>query len=133
MSTPKVVDKYGVPWAEAHDEPLVKLTQRLSIEEVQKSYFPLFTVTQIKEIASEARTRIQKTSLVKKQVTADADSDEDVVIDKGFERRRGGEPAWQGKTTAWEHRGKPGIGWLPVEERPDMGTFVREHGKLPYA
>ena len=133
MSTSKFVDKYGVPWAEAHDEPLLKLTHRLSIEEVQKSYFPLFTVTQIREIASQARIKLQKTSLVKKQVAADLDSDEDVVIDKGFERRRGGEPAWQGKTTARENRGKPGIGWLPVEERPDMETFVREHGKLPYA
>ena len=133
MSTPKIVDKYGVLWAKAHDEPLLKLMQRLSIEEVQKTYFPFFTVTQIREIASKARTRLQKTNLVQKQVTTGPDSDEDEVIDKSFEPRRGGEPAWQGKTTAWEHRGKPGIGWLPVEERPDMETFVREHGKLPYA
>ncbi|KAF2623464.1 hypothetical protein BU25DRAFT_179519 [Macroventuria anomochaeta] len=55
---------------------------------------------------------------------ADAESDTDIVTDNAFAKRRGDKPAWEGATTPWEHKSKPGIGWLPVEDRPDMDAFL---------
>ncbi|KAF2129991.1 hypothetical protein P153DRAFT_289709 [Dothidotthia symphoricarpi CBS 119687] len=42
------------------------------------------------------------------------DSDVDSIADQHFAKRRGGRPAWEGTTTEWEHRSKPGIGWQPA-------------------
>jgi hypothetical protein len=53
------------------------------------------------------------------------DSDADSVVDKHFAERRGGRPAWEGITTAWEHRSKPNIGWLPVPARPAKDAVLR--------
>jgi hypothetical protein len=54
-----------------------------------------------------------------------SDSDANSVNDALFEKRRGGKPIWQGKTTDWTSRSKPGVGWLPVRDRPDMDGFLR--------
>ncbi|KAF3047242.1 hypothetical protein E8E11_008404 [Didymella keratinophila] len=58
------------------------------------------------------------------ELEADADSDTDVVSDNAFTRRRGGKAAWEGTTTEWQSKSKPGIGWLPVDNRPDMDAFL---------
>ncbi|KAF3047439.1 hypothetical protein E8E12_006504 [Didymella heteroderae] len=58
------------------------------------------------------------------EADADAGSDPDVVSDDAFAKRRGGKAAWEGTTTEWESRSKPGIGWLPVDNRPDMDAFL---------
>ena len=52
-------------------------------------------------------------------------SDSSSVVQEHFAMRRGGRPAWEGTTTEWQHRSKPGIGWLPVHDRPDMDAFLR--------
>jgi hypothetical protein len=52
-------------------------------------------------------------------------SDSDSVVEDHFAQRRGERPVWEGTTTAWQHRSKPNIGWLPVADRPDMDAFLR--------
>lgn len=93
-------------------------------------------MAQLEQIAPQARIRHQAsqyTSLVEKRpsssVIDDPGSHNDQVIDASFGRRRGGKLVWEGTMTKWQHRGKPGIGWLPVKERPDMEAFLREQGK----
>ncbi|KAL1602862.1 squalene synthetase-like protein [Paraconiothyrium brasiliense] len=51
-------------------------------------------------------------------------SDTNSVVDSHFEKRRGGRARWEGKPTEWVSRSKPGIGWLPVKDRPKMDDFV---------
>ncbi|OAL45968.1 hypothetical protein IQ07DRAFT_590759 [Pyrenochaeta sp. DS3sAY3a] len=58
----------------------------------------------------------------------DVDSDTDGVVQELFEKRRGGKPAWEGATTPWEHRSKPGIGWQPTDGRPSSNHHV--HGNV---
>ncbi|CAO2656199.1 Nn.00g050020.m01.CDS01 [Neocucurbitaria sp. VM-36] len=55
----------------------------------------------------------------------DIESDTDSVVQDHFVKRRGGRPAWEGTTTEWQHRSKPGIGWLHGHGRPDMDAFLR--------
>ncbi|KAH7085553.1 hypothetical protein BKA63DRAFT_459137 [Paraphoma chrysanthemicola] len=69
----------------------------------------------------ELSIRINKAT----RATEGVDSDADSVIQDQFSRRRGDRPAWEGTTTAWEHRSKPNIGWLPVHDRPNMEAFLR--------
>ncbi|KAH7095206.1 hypothetical protein FB567DRAFT_511980 [Paraphoma chrysanthemicola] len=52
------------------------------------------------------------------------DSDADSVVQDQSSRRRGDRPAWEGTTTAWEHRSKPDIGWLPVDDPPNMEALL---------
>ncbi|KAF2278376.1 uncharacterized protein EI97DRAFT_251630 [Westerdykella ornata] len=59
------------------------------------------------------------------QEEADSDSDAESVVRDGFEKRLGGKSPWMINTTPWESRSKPGIGWLPVDDRPGMESFVR--------
>jgi hypothetical protein len=128
------VDTDGTPWLTTRDKWLVTLSQQNTIEEIQARHFPTFTTTQLREILLQARVRLkepQSTNTTQRKEASthnsDSNSDGDEVVDDGFAVRRKGEPTWQGTTTPWEHRGKPGIGWLPVEERPDMETFLREN------
>lgn len=55
----------------------------------------------------------------------DTDSDGDSVINDLFDKRLGGKSVWDNNTTPWVSRSKPGIGWLPPHERPDMDAFFR--------
>lgn len=55
---------------------------------------------------------------------SDVDSDANSIVDSSFLKRRGGKPRWAGKQTDWVSRSKPGIGWLPVNARPEMDAFV---------
>ncbi|KAF2121719.1 hypothetical protein BDV96DRAFT_482547 [Lophiotrema nucula] len=52
-------------------------------------------------------------------------SDGESVVDDGFTKRLGGQSKWMTNTTPWVHRSKPGIGWLPPRDRPDMNAFLR--------
>jgi hypothetical protein len=126
------------PWAESDDNQLLQLARGLPIEEIQKSYFPAFSAAQLKEITAQAQIRL-RTRMINAQVfqpggaagnNDDADA-EDEVIDTGFALRRAGRPAWEGTTSKWESKSKPGIGWLPEDERPDMEEFLRTNGKPP--
>jgi hypothetical protein len=62
---------------------------------------------------------------VHQHVNQDVVSDADDVVQTQFEKRRGGRPAWEGTTTEWQHRSKPGVGWLPDGARPDMNAYPR--------
>ncbi|KAF2788744.1 hypothetical protein K505DRAFT_254785 [Melanomma pulvis-pyrius CBS 109.77] len=61
---------------------------------------------------------------------SDPDSDTDSVVQDHFNRRLGGKSVWETNTPEWVHRSKPGIGWLPVSERPPMETFLQDQVKL---
>ncbi|KAF1920421.1 hypothetical protein BDU57DRAFT_487146 [Ampelomyces quisqualis] len=74
-----------------------------------------------KRVPVQLDVRVEATSAV----APDDDSNADGVIGDDFAKRRGGKPAWEGITTAWKHRSKPNIGWLPVAARPDMEDFLR--------
>jgi hypothetical protein len=52
------------------------------------------------------------------------DEDEDGVLGEIFVKRLGGTSKWMSGTTPWQSRSKPGIGWLPFEERPDMEALM---------
>ena len=56
---------------------------------------------------------------------SDVESDTNSVVMTQFDKRRGGRPIWEGTVTPWTSRSKPGIGWLPVEDRPDMKAFAK--------
>ncbi|KAF2011807.1 hypothetical protein BU24DRAFT_289563 [Aaosphaeria arxii CBS 175.79] len=58
------------------------------------------------------------------KVMSDPDPDEDSVVQTYFNQRLGGQSKWMVGTTPWESRSKPGIGWLPVSDRPEMATFL---------
>ncbi|CAN9125282.1 unnamed protein product [Alternaria alternata] len=62
------------------------------------------------------------------RLEAEVGSDADDVDQDQFARRRGGRPAWEGKTTEWQHRSKPNVGWLPDADRPDMNDYL--HGEV---
>jgi hypothetical protein len=49
---------------------------------------------------------------------SDLVSDEDNVVADGFRKRLNGKSRWETNTTMWVSRSKPGIGWLPVNQRP---------------
>jgi hypothetical protein len=69
----------------------------------------------------ELSIRINATSEVEQEI----DSDTNELVQDIFAKRRGGRPAWEGKTTEWQHRSKPGVGWLPGPQRPDMDAYLR--------
>jgi hypothetical protein len=127
------IDKKGNLWNSAHNNQLVQLATHLSIEALQTTHFPSFTPTQLRQILAHAQaspaTSHQIRSMNQKEAAKDLDdpnSESDEVVDAGFAKRRGNQPAWQGTTTAWASKGKPGLGWLPVDEGPDMETFLRD-------
>ncbi|KAJ4365749.1 squalene synthetase-like protein [Neocucurbitaria cava] len=69
----------------------------------------------------ELSIRVKPTAPPEQGVGSDTDS----VVQDHFVERRGGKPVWEGTTTEWQHRSKPGIGWLPGDDRPDMDAFLR--------
>jgi hypothetical protein len=79
------------------------------------------SVTEETRASVELSIRVRATPIPSEEIDSDADS----VIQDQFARRRGSRPAWEGTTTAWKHRSKPNIGWLPVRDRPDMESFLR--------
>ncbi|KAF2444169.1 hypothetical protein P171DRAFT_432238 [Karstenula rhodostoma CBS 690.94] len=78
--------------------------------------------------AVTAAETIDSTDTLPSHGRSDVDSDTNSVVDSHFEKRRGGRARWEGKATEWVSRSKPGIGWLPVDRRPDMDAFVK--GKI---
>ncbi|KAL5387034.1 hypothetical protein PMIN04_011504 [Paraphaeosphaeria minitans] len=71
--------------------------------------------------ADAAAETIDSTNILPSQAQSDTANG---VIDSHFEKRRGGRARWEGKSAEWVSRSKPGIGWLPSNERPDMDAFV---------
>jgi hypothetical protein len=63
-------------------------------------------------------------SSVKSELQEDTETDN--IVQDFFAKRRGDKPEWEGTTTPWVHRSKPGVGWLPVSDRPDMDAFLDE-------
>lgn len=76
-------------------------------------------------LADVAAETIDSTDILPSHDQSDMDSDTNSVVDSHFEKRRGGRARWEGKSAEWVSRSKPGIGWLPVNERPDMDAFVK--------
>lgn len=72
-------------------------------------------------VSVELSIRGNATSQLEVEVGSDADN----VDQDQFAKRRGGRPAWEGKTTEWQHRSKPNVGWLPGDARPDMDAYLR--------
>jgi hypothetical protein len=70
----------------------------------------------------ELSIRVKATSQVEQEQEVDSDTNE--MVQDHFAKRRGGKPVWEGKTTEWQHRSKPGIGWLPAPQRPDMDAYL---------
>ncbi|KAH7138348.1 hypothetical protein B0J11DRAFT_500574 [Dendryphion nanum] len=52
------------------------------------------------------------------------ESDGESIDQQLFAERLKGESKWTLGTTPWVSRSKPGIGWLPVSDRPDMNAFL---------
>jgi hypothetical protein len=131
LSQPLPIDKNGQPWDPSENSHLRFLSrQKFSIEYIQTNHYPTFTIAQLTELIAHAQAAKVTTNAVldaleSEKAAKKADCDEGEVIDTGFAQRRGNLPAWQGTTTKWESRGKPGIGWTPVNERLDMGTFLK--------
>lgn len=90
-----------------------------------KPQIPYVLMEPKEQISTELSIRVKATVEPNDERESDADS----VVQVQFAKRRGGRPAWEGTTTAWEHRSKPNIGWLPVQDRPDMHTFLRDDVK----
>ncbi|KAH6637528.1 hypothetical protein C7974DRAFT_331861 [Boeremia exigua] len=99
----QVAESASVPVENVHVRPKVKVNIRVKEQQTTRSSAP-------------------------KPVDADSDSDTDsstdIVTDDAFAKRRGGKESWEGTTTPWVSRSKPGIGWLPVQDRPDMSAFL---------
>lgn len=57
----------------------------------------------------------------------DPESDVEEVDQDQFAERRHGRPVWEGTTTEWVHRSKPGIGWLPPSERTHANMHPHSH------
>ncbi|KAK3207294.1 hypothetical protein GRF29_103g455078 [Pseudopithomyces chartarum] len=76
------------------------------------------------DTAAAAATRTAKATAASPHDESDVDSDTNSVIDSHFQKRRGGKARWESQQTEWVSRSKPGIGWLPVDARPDMDAFL---------
>jgi hypothetical protein len=128
------LNKNGKPWDPSKNPHLLSLARQRSVEYIQTDHYPTFTIAQLTELiahtqAAKGTIRNQDTALDNPEsgkAAKKTDSNEDEVIDSGFAQRRGNQPAWQGTTTKWESKGKPGIGWTPVSERPEMGMFLKD-------
>jgi len=84
--------------------------------------------TSVADIDAQASIDVSlrlKVTPVPTPVEDDEGSDADSVVQDLFANRLCGKPAWEGTTTPWEHRSKLGIGWMAVEDRPDMNAFLR--------
>ena len=62
-------------------------------------------------------------SLDQEPTLAHTDSEPESVMDDAFKERLAGNSPWMSNTTPWVSRSKPGIGWLPLKDRPDMDAF----------
>jgi hypothetical protein len=74
---------------------------------------------------TDDHTSVAETEHAQASVEQEVDSDTNELVQDHFAKRRGGRPAWEGKTTEWQHRSKPDIGWLPGPQRPDMDAYLR--------
>ncbi|KAF2658142.1 hypothetical protein K491DRAFT_296702 [Lophiostoma macrostomum CBS 122681] len=74
-----------------------------------------------KETASSVKATVRVQDVA---VATQADSDGESVIGDAFKSRLGDQSIWMTNTTPWASKSKPGIGWLPVNERPDLGSFL---------
>jgi hypothetical protein len=97
----------------------------LSSNQDQLKAVPIRTRASITEPAARAAAKVDVKDTSKPSSAEDVSSESDSVVDDTFAQRRGGKPAWEGTTTAWQSRSKPNIGWLPVADRPDMDAFLR--------
>ncbi|KAF1977138.1 hypothetical protein BU23DRAFT_454211, partial [Bimuria novae-zelandiae CBS 107.79] len=96
------------------------------------SVAPLTTESQPASAATKAAPPTDNSQLIPNMSTghapshaeSDVDSDTNSVVDSLFQKRRGGKARWASKETPWASRSKPGIGWLPVKDRPNMDDFV---------
>ncbi|KAF1946462.1 hypothetical protein EJ02DRAFT_234026 [Clathrospora elynae] len=81
------------------------------------------SVTEEGQASVELSIRLKETSRTGQD--ADSDGGSDGVVQTQFAKRRAGKPAWEGTTTPWQHRSKPGVGWTPTQGRFDMDAHKR--------
>jgi hypothetical protein len=74
--------------------------------------------TEHAQTSVELSIRVNATSEAEQEV----DSDTNEPVQDRFAKRRGGKPAWEGKTTEWQHRSRPGL------QRPGMDAYLRGEG-----
>lgn len=120
----QVAESASLPVEAVHVQPKVKVSIRVKGTATIFSNLyriPLTLIEPRPAAAAVTATTPKPTSDV------DAELDTDVVVGDQFAKRRGNKPAWEGATTEWEHRSKPGVGWLPGEDRPEMDAFLRGH------
>jgi hypothetical protein len=115
--------------------PLVRVAQESTLEPTavenattsapaeQPIVSPLLAISTADDHGPLAKSETQ--TKTKPAVIDDVGSDSDSVVEHHFAKRRGGRPAWEGTTTAWQHRSKPNVGWLPLADRPEMMGFLR--------
>ncbi|KAF2864638.1 hypothetical protein BDV95DRAFT_613389 [Massariosphaeria phaeospora] len=54
-------------------------------------------------------------------------SDEDIVVQDQFAKRRGGKAIWEGHVVPWESRSKPGVGWIRSGDLPEIDPVLRNN------
>jgi hypothetical protein len=62
--------------------------------------------------------------IVEEPLATHSNVDSESEVGEVFKGRLGGQSPWMTNTTPWESKSKPGIGWLPVRDRPDMAAVV---------
>lgn len=67
-----------------------------------------------------AKASTSKASGASAEESDHAASDEEDINAVEFLKRSGLESPWMSNTMPWESRSKPGVGWLPLDARPDM-------------
>ncbi|USP73305.1 hypothetical protein yc1106_00579 [Curvularia clavata] len=82
--------------------------------------------TEIHKVQGSAKSSLRADN--ESHAQRDAESDVDEVDQDQFAKRRRGRPAWEGTTTEWVHRSKPGIGWQPS---PSERTHVHMYPHNP--
>jgi hypothetical protein len=105
--------------------PAQKSSGAPSSNQDQPTAIPIRTRASITEPVTRAAAKGDVKATPRPSSAEHVSSNSDSVVEDHFAQRRGGKPAWEGTTTAWQSRSKPNIGWLPVADRPDMNAFLR--------
>jgi hypothetical protein len=96
-----------------------------SSNQYQPKAIPIRMRASITAPVTRAAAKVDVKATPRPSFAEQVSSDSDSMVENQFAQRRGGKPAWEGTTTAWQSRSKPNIGWLPVADRPDMNAFLR--------
>lgn len=113
--------------------PAAPSPQRKPVEEAQPEPEPEKQTTTPPQPAVEQDTSPDVAKNTPSSTSEEDEEDEDGVLGDAFDKRLGGKSKWMSGTTPWESRSKPGIGWLPFEEKPDMEALLSSGGDPAHA